>query len=81
MSCEGKSFDLLLDQFKLTGQLKSSSTYCEALGLAVTLPGEEKGMTTSQKVSFRVGTLERAAMAAYSYGVIQYARVGFLLLP
>ena len=57
----------------------SSSTYCEALSLSANLPGEEKGMPTAQRIKARVGSLERAAMAAHTYGVIQYARVCGLL--
>jgi len=55
--------------------LSSSATYCEALGLARTLPGEDKAAPTSQKVRARVASLERAAIAAHTYGLIQYARV------
>lgn len=53
----------------------SASVYCEAIGLAGTLAGEEKGMTTAQRVTARVCNLERAAIAAHTYGVIQYAKV------
>jgi separase len=58
--------------------LASSSTYCEALGLSTNLSGEDKGMSTAQRVKARVGSLERAAIAAHTYGVIQYARVSGL---
>jgi separase len=57
----------------------SSNTYCEALGLSVNLSGEEKGMTIAQRVKARAGSLERAAIAAHTYGVIQYAKVHYSL--
>ena len=34
-------------------------------------------MSTAQRVTARVGSLERAAIAAYTYSVIQYARVRY----
>jgi separase len=37
-------------------------------------------MTTAQRVKARVGSLERAAMAAHTFGVIQYARVEWLFI-
>lgn len=54
----------------------SSTTYCEALSLAEMLPVEDKSRSTSQRLRARVGSLERAALAAHTYGLIQYARVG-----
>ena len=52
----------------------SSTTYCEALGLAESLPVEEKGATTAQKVESRAAILERAAMAARAHGRIRQAK-------
>lgn len=45
---------------------------------------EEKGVTTLEKVRLRVSTLERAALAARAFAMIQHARVScfyfFILL-
>ncbi|KDQ52064.1 hypothetical protein JAAARDRAFT_40451 [Jaapia argillacea MUCL 33604] len=54
--------------------LKSSTVYCEALGLADALTIEEKGLSTAQRVRVRVYRLERAAMAASTFAIIQYSK-------
>lgn len=72
----GKPSNTVMLDILATYILSSSTTYCEALGLAAALPGEDKKASTSQKVRARVGSLERAALAAHAYSVIQYARVG-----
>lgn len=58
----------------------SASTYCEALALVDSLSSwEEKGTTTAEKVRVRVCTLERAALAARAFAMIQHARVGSII--
>ena len=39
------------------------------------LSSDEKGLSTAQKVKARVSTLERAAVAASTFAVIQYSKV------
>lgn len=60
----------------------SASTYCEALALLDSLSSlEDKGTTTAEKVRMRVCTLERAALAARAFAMIQHARVGSHVPP
>ncbi|KAL6306065.1 peptidase family C50-domain-containing protein [Sparassis latifolia] len=54
--------------------LKSASAYCEALALSEDLAVDEKGMSTAQRVRLRVAVLERAAVAASIFSVMQYSR-------
>ncbi|TFY60535.1 hypothetical protein EVJ58_g5088 [Rhodofomes roseus] len=55
--------------------LQSASTYCEAMALVDALSTtEEKAVTTLEKVRLRVSTLERAALAARAFAMIQHAR-------
>ncbi|CAL1698705.1 unnamed protein product [Somion occarium] len=54
--------------------LKSSSIYCEATAMADRLLTSEKGLSTAQKITARVSTLERAAVAASTFAVIQYSK-------
>ena len=44
------------------------------------LSSDEKGLSTAQKVKARVSTLERAAVAASTFAVIQYSKVCLSLL-
>ena len=39
------------------------------------LSSDEKGLSTAQKVKARVSTLERAAVAASTFSIIQYSKV------
>ncbi|KAH7929994.1 hypothetical protein BV22DRAFT_1001613 [Leucogyrophana mollusca] len=52
----------------------SASSYCEAMALAEVATVEEKSMTSAQRIRARVGRLERAAMAAHVFAVIQYSK-------
>ncbi|KAK7685385.1 hypothetical protein QCA50_011248 [Cerrena zonata] len=55
--------------------LKGSSVYCEATAMADRLlSSDEKGLSTAQKVKSRVSTLERAAVAASTFAIIQYSK-------
>ncbi|TFK48944.1 hypothetical protein OE88DRAFT_1737166 [Heliocybe sulcata] len=54
--------------------LRSSTSYCEAVGLQEALHLEEKGLATYEWVKMRVGQLERAAIACSVFSAIQYAR-------
>lgn len=59
----------------------SAATYCEALTLLDLLSSsEDRGTTTAEKVRLRVCTLERAALAARAFAMIQHARVGSHIL-
>ncbi|OCH85114.1 hypothetical protein OBBRIDRAFT_891378 [Obba rivulosa] len=53
---------------------KSAEVYCEALAASRTLPTEEKGMPTSQRVKLRAATIERAAVASLAYSAMEYAK-------
>lgn len=55
--------------------------YCEAQGLSETITSEDKTMSTAMKIRTRVGTLERAAMAANTFAMIQYYNVGCVVVP
>ncbi|KZT63999.1 hypothetical protein DAEQUDRAFT_815284 [Daedalea quercina L-15889] len=81
----GKEFDLELravlylrysESLAAAGQvLQSASVYCEAMALVDALSSaEEKATTTAEKVLTRVNTLERAALAARAFAMIQHAR-------
>ena len=59
----------------LTISRYSSSIYCEALAQADGLEGEDKGMSTVQRIRTRVGLLERSAMAASAFASLQLTRV------
>ncbi|EPQ52368.1 hypothetical protein GLOTRDRAFT_80657 [Gloeophyllum trabeum ATCC 11539] len=54
--------------------LRSSTSYCEAMGLNECLHTEEKGLSTLGRVRMRVGRLERAASACTTFSVLQHAR-------
>ncbi|KAH9945510.1 peptidase family C50-domain-containing protein [Amylocystis lapponica] len=54
--------------------IKGSSIYCEALALTEHVTTESKGMSTAQRVKLRTAVLERAAIAAATFSVIQYSR-------
>ncbi|KAI0075567.1 hypothetical protein K474DRAFT_1599575 [Panus rudis PR-1116 ss-1] len=54
--------------------LKGSSIYCEAHAAAEKSLDDDKGTTTSQKVKAKVSLLERAAVAASTFAVIQYSK-------
>ncbi|GJE92064.1 cysteine peptidase C50 [Phanerochaete sordida] len=54
--------------------LKSSSAYCEAYGSSEMLPDVEKGMSVAQRLVLRTTILERAAVAASTFALIQYSR-------
>ncbi|TFK52052.1 hypothetical protein OE88DRAFT_1807932 [Heliocybe sulcata] len=54
--------------------LRSSTSYCEAVGLQEALHLEEKRLATYERVKMRVGQLERAAIACSVFSAIQYAR-------
>ncbi|PCH34363.1 hypothetical protein WOLCODRAFT_95323 [Wolfiporia cocos MD-104 SS10] len=59
----------------VSGQiLKGSSMYCEATALSESLPKEERGMSTAQRLRLRAKTLERTAIAARAFSVIQFSR-------
>ncbi|KAF8623833.1 hypothetical protein AX15_006159 [Amanita polypyramis BW_CC] len=53
---------------------QSSVVYCEALVSSQRCIIEEKSMPTLQKIQLRVKRLERAAMAAHVFALIQYLR-------
>ena len=53
----------------------SSTIYCEALVSSQRCIMEEKNMSTLQKIQLRVKRLERTAMAAHVFALIQHARV------
>ncbi|KAJ7709735.1 peptidase family C50-domain-containing protein [Mycena rosella] len=53
---------------------RSSDLYNEALVKAQRLGDESKGMTTLERVQCRVGRLERAAVAAHVFALIQHSR-------
>ncbi|KAM6503193.1 cysteine peptidase C50 [Amanita muscaria] len=53
---------------------QSSSIYCEALVSSQRCVVEEKNMPTLQKIQLRVKRLERAAMAAHVFALIQHSR-------
>lgn len=68
----------------------SSAVYSEALISSQRCIMEEKNMPTLQKIQLRVKRLERTAMAAHVFALIQHARVclyvvysfhGFNVLP
>ena len=59
----------------------SSAVYCEALVSSQRCISEEKSMPTLQKIQLRVKRLERAAMAAHVFALIQHSRVRFRIPP
>ncbi|EKM60615.1 uncharacterized protein PHACADRAFT_203784 [Phanerochaete carnosa HHB-10118-sp] len=54
--------------------LKGSSAYCEAYAASGMLPDIEKGLPTTQRLVLRTTILERAAVAASTFALIQYSR-------
>ncbi|KZT24871.1 hypothetical protein NEOLEDRAFT_1134566 [Neolentinus lepideus HHB14362 ss-1] len=54
--------------------LRSSTSYCEAMGLQGSLHLDEKGLSTYERVKMRVCQLERAAIACSTFSAIQYSR-------
>lgn len=52
--------------------------YCEAQSISEAVTAEDKTMTTAVRIRTRVGSLERAAMAANTFAMIQYYNVCFL---
>ena len=52
-----------------------STIYCEARKLSEDISPEDKTLPTSQRIRHRVGKLERAAMAANAFAMIQYYNV------
>ncbi|KAK2461139.1 hypothetical protein APHAL10511_006666 [Amanita phalloides] len=53
---------------------QSSTVYCEALASSQKCLLEEKSMPTLQKIQLRVKRLERTAMAAHVFALIQHSR-------
>ncbi|KIP07348.1 hypothetical protein PHLGIDRAFT_30059 [Phlebiopsis gigantea 11061_1 CR5-6] len=54
--------------------LKSSSAYCEAYSASEALPPIDKELPTAQRIAMRAIVLERAAVAASTFAMIQYSR-------
>lgn len=52
-----------------------STIYCEARKLSEGILPEDKTLPTSQRIRHRLGKLERAAMAANAFAMIQYYNV------
>ncbi|KAL4242854.1 hypothetical protein ABKN59_011524 [Abortiporus biennis] len=52
---------------------KASSVYREARTLSDSLDQDDKGLSTAQRIRLRAATLERAALAATTFAVIQYS--------
>ncbi|KAJ7173997.1 cysteine peptidase C50 [Mycena crocata] len=53
---------------------RSADLYSEALETAERLSDESKGMSTLERVQCRVGRLEKAAVAAHVFALIQHSR-------
>jgi separase len=53
----------------------SATMYCEAQALSELIPSDDKRMPTVLRVHSRIGFLERAAMAANAFAMIQYHNV------
>jgi separase len=51
--------------------------YCEAQALSEMITAEDKGASTALRVRSRIGFLERAAMAANAFAMIQYYNVSY----
>ncbi|KAF7294812.1 Cysteine peptidase C50 [Mycena indigotica] len=54
--------------------MRSSELYREALTRAQLVSEETKGMMTAERVRFRVGNLERAAVACHVFALMQHCR-------
>ncbi|ETW77792.1 hypothetical protein HETIRDRAFT_245334, partial [Heterobasidion irregulare TC 32-1] len=61
------------ESLAVTGNVVQS-IYCEALAQADGLEGEDKGISTVQRIRTRVGLLERSAMAASAFASLQLTR-------
>lgn len=71
-----KGMKLLYLRFSSGSEFVISSTvYCEALVSSQRCIMEEKNMPTLQKIQLRVKRLERTAMAAHVFALIQHSRV------
>lgn len=65
---------LVYPQMK-TNTTDSSSAYCEAYAASENLPAVDNSLPSAQRIVMHAANLERAAVAASTFSLIQYSRV------